>query len=180
MDFTPEKSFSSNYKNSQLILTAAAALSQNSQIAVQQKRLRVRSAGSKILIFKEMHVVRKVLQLRISLCSLSQFRWKHCVRNPVCNPKISLNWTGCNFVAFAVVCHLKRANSICGIFFRITRFVFVLVHKWVSRWISWRELLARRRFLHSNNFVFWEIKFSQRKIELGKSKYLLCYELSHL
>ena len=34
MDFTPEKSFSSNCKNSQLILTAAAALSQNSQIAV--------------------------------------------------------------------------------------------------------------------------------------------------
>ena len=33
MDFTPEKSFSSNYKNSQL-LTAAAALSQNRQIAV--------------------------------------------------------------------------------------------------------------------------------------------------
>ena len=32
--FTPEKSFSSNYKNSQLLLTAAAALSQNSQIAV--------------------------------------------------------------------------------------------------------------------------------------------------
>ena len=28
MDFTPEKSFSSNYKNSQLLLTAAAALSQ--------------------------------------------------------------------------------------------------------------------------------------------------------
>ena len=96
---------------------------------VQQKRLRVRSAGSKILIFKEMHVVRKVLQLRISLCSLSQFRRKHCVRNPLCNPKMSLNWTGCYFVAFAVVCHLKRANSICGIFFRITRFVYVLVHK---------------------------------------------------
>ena len=34
MDFTPEKSFSSNYKNSQLLLTAAAALSQNGQIAV--------------------------------------------------------------------------------------------------------------------------------------------------
>ena len=30
LDFTPEKSFSSNYKNSQLLLTAAAALSQNS------------------------------------------------------------------------------------------------------------------------------------------------------
>ena len=29
MDFTPEKLFSSNYKNSQLLLTAAAALSQN-------------------------------------------------------------------------------------------------------------------------------------------------------
>ena len=28
MDFTPEKSFSFNYKNSQLFLTAAAALSQ--------------------------------------------------------------------------------------------------------------------------------------------------------
>ena len=34
MDFTPEKSFSSNYKNSQLLLTAAAALPQNGQIAV--------------------------------------------------------------------------------------------------------------------------------------------------
>ena len=34
MDFTPEKSFSSNYKNSQLLLSAAAALSQNGQIAV--------------------------------------------------------------------------------------------------------------------------------------------------
>ena len=34
MDFTPEKSFSSNYKNSQLLLTANAALSQNGQIAV--------------------------------------------------------------------------------------------------------------------------------------------------
>ena len=34
MDFTPEKSFSSNYKNSQLLLTAAAALSQNDQNAV--------------------------------------------------------------------------------------------------------------------------------------------------
>ena len=33
MDFTPEKSFSSNYKNSQLLLTAAAALSQSGQIA---------------------------------------------------------------------------------------------------------------------------------------------------
>ena len=32
--FTPEKSFSSNYKDSQLLLTAAAALSQNGQIAV--------------------------------------------------------------------------------------------------------------------------------------------------
>ena len=31
MDFTPEKS---NYKSSQLLLTAAAALSQNGQIAV--------------------------------------------------------------------------------------------------------------------------------------------------
>ena len=37
MDFTSEKSFSSNYKNFQLLLTAAAALSQNSQIAVQQR-----------------------------------------------------------------------------------------------------------------------------------------------
>ena len=35
MDLTPEKSFSSNYKNSQLLLTAAAALSQNGQIAVR-------------------------------------------------------------------------------------------------------------------------------------------------
>ena len=34
MDFTPEKSFSSNYKNFQLLLTAAAALSQNGQIEV--------------------------------------------------------------------------------------------------------------------------------------------------
>ena len=34
LDFTPEKSFSSNYKNFQLLLTTAAALSQNSQIAV--------------------------------------------------------------------------------------------------------------------------------------------------
>ena len=34
MDFSPEKSFSSNYNNSQLLLTAAAALSQNGQIAV--------------------------------------------------------------------------------------------------------------------------------------------------
>ena len=34
MDFTLEKSFSSNYKNSQLLRTAAAALSQNGQIAV--------------------------------------------------------------------------------------------------------------------------------------------------
>ena len=34
MDFTLEKSFSSNYKNSQLLLTAAAALSQNDQITV--------------------------------------------------------------------------------------------------------------------------------------------------
>ena len=33
-DFTPEKSSSSNYKNSQLLLTAAAALPQNGQIAV--------------------------------------------------------------------------------------------------------------------------------------------------
>ena len=33
MDLTPEKSFSSNYKNSQLLLTANA-LSQNGQIAV--------------------------------------------------------------------------------------------------------------------------------------------------
>ena len=32
MDFTPEKYFSSNYKNSQPLLTAAAALSQNSQM----------------------------------------------------------------------------------------------------------------------------------------------------
>ena len=31
MDFTPEKS---NYKSSQLLLTAAAALAQNGQIAV--------------------------------------------------------------------------------------------------------------------------------------------------
>ena len=34
MDFTPEKSFSYDYKNSQLLLTATAALSQNGQIAV--------------------------------------------------------------------------------------------------------------------------------------------------
>ena len=34
MDFTPEKSSSYNYKNSQLLLTAAAALPQNGQIAV--------------------------------------------------------------------------------------------------------------------------------------------------
>ena len=34
MDLTPEKSFSSNYKNSQFLLTAAAALSQDGQIAV--------------------------------------------------------------------------------------------------------------------------------------------------
>ena len=34
INFTPEKSFSSNYKNSQLLLTAAAALSQNGQITV--------------------------------------------------------------------------------------------------------------------------------------------------
>ena len=38
MDFTPEKSISSNYKNSQLLLTATAALSQNGQIAVKQRR----------------------------------------------------------------------------------------------------------------------------------------------
>ena len=39
MDFTPEKSFSSNYKISQLLFTAAtAALSQNSQIAILQRR----------------------------------------------------------------------------------------------------------------------------------------------
>ena len=39
MDFTPEKSCSSNYKNSQLLFTAAtAALSQNSQIAILQRR----------------------------------------------------------------------------------------------------------------------------------------------
>ena len=37
MDFTPETSFSSNYKNCQLLPTAAAALSQNGQIAVQQR-----------------------------------------------------------------------------------------------------------------------------------------------
>ena len=70
---------------------------------------RVRSSGSKILIFEEMHVQGKVLQLRISFCSLSQFRRKHCARNPLGNPKITLNWTGCNFVAFAFVscqlCH---------------------------------------------------------------------------
>ena len=34
MDFTYEKTFSSNYKNSQLLLTTVAALSQNCQIAV--------------------------------------------------------------------------------------------------------------------------------------------------
>ena len=34
MDFKPEQPFSSNYKNSHLLLTAAAALSQNGQIAV--------------------------------------------------------------------------------------------------------------------------------------------------
>ena len=34
MDFTPKKSFSSNYKNSELLLTAAAALSKKGQIAV--------------------------------------------------------------------------------------------------------------------------------------------------
>ena len=34
MDFTPEKSFSSNHKSSQLPLTAASALFQNGQIAV--------------------------------------------------------------------------------------------------------------------------------------------------
>ena len=34
MDFTAEKSFLSNYKNFQLLLTAAAALSQNGQIMV--------------------------------------------------------------------------------------------------------------------------------------------------
>ena len=34
IDFTPEKTFSSNYKNYQLLLTAAAAMSQNGQIAV--------------------------------------------------------------------------------------------------------------------------------------------------
>ena len=34
IDFTPEKLFSSNYKNSQLLLTATAALSQNGQLAV--------------------------------------------------------------------------------------------------------------------------------------------------
>ena len=39
MDLTPEKSFSSNYQNSQLLLTATT-LSQNGQIAVQQRRSR--------------------------------------------------------------------------------------------------------------------------------------------
>ena len=34
MDFAPEKSFSSNYKNSQFLHTAASALSQNGEIAV--------------------------------------------------------------------------------------------------------------------------------------------------
>ena len=34
MDFTTEKSFSSNYKNSHLLLTAAATLSQNGRIPV--------------------------------------------------------------------------------------------------------------------------------------------------
>ena len=34
MDFTPEKTFSSNYKYSQLLLTAAATLSQIGQIVV--------------------------------------------------------------------------------------------------------------------------------------------------
>ena len=34
MDCTPEKSFSSNYKNSGLLFTATATLSQNGQIAV--------------------------------------------------------------------------------------------------------------------------------------------------
>ena len=34
MDFTQEKSFSSNYKNFKLLLTAATALSQNGQTAV--------------------------------------------------------------------------------------------------------------------------------------------------
>ena len=65
---------------------------------------------------KEMHIVRKVLQLRISLCSLSQFRRKHCVRNPLCNRKMSLNWTGCSSVAFSFVCHFKRANRIWQFF----------------------------------------------------------------
>ena len=38
MDFTPEKSFSSDYKNSRLHITAAAALSQNgSGIAMLKK-----------------------------------------------------------------------------------------------------------------------------------------------
>ena len=36
MDFTPEKSFSSNYKNSQLLLTAAAALSQRSDSGIAE------------------------------------------------------------------------------------------------------------------------------------------------
>ena len=34
IDFTPEKYFSSNHKNSQPLLTAAAALSQNGQVVV--------------------------------------------------------------------------------------------------------------------------------------------------
>ena len=34
MDFTPEKLFKSNYENSQPLLTAAAALSQNCEITV--------------------------------------------------------------------------------------------------------------------------------------------------
>ena len=38
MDFTPEKSFSSKYKKSKLLLTAAAALKQNDQVAVLQRR----------------------------------------------------------------------------------------------------------------------------------------------
>ena len=38
MDFTPEKSFPSNYKNSQFLFTAAAALSQNGQMVVKHRR----------------------------------------------------------------------------------------------------------------------------------------------
>ena len=38
MDFTPEKSFSCNSKNSQFLLPASAALSQIGQIAVKQRR----------------------------------------------------------------------------------------------------------------------------------------------